>query len=131
MQQHGSKYFFPQDTHAITIPGGRVKKSNFYFFSEHGYVEYQFKGNGAYSSIVANNLPAYHLPLTLRLQPKGQNSIFRNLVMLHIKLKRITNAATYMHTLCTCTHPRPLGWGQWSFFSKNSNVAYKIKGNVA
>ena len=37
-----------------------------------------------------------------------------NLVMLHMKLKGMMNAAACKHIFCPCTHPVPLGWGQKS-----------------
>ena len=59
---------------------------------------YQIKENHKYSNMVANNLPKDPYPphpLTLGLGSKGQNKLFHNMVMLHIKLKRIKNAATW------------------------------------
>ena len=39
--------------------------------------------------------PFTHIPPTLRVGSKGQNSTFSEHVMLHIKLNGITNAATW------------------------------------
>ena len=39
--------------------------------------------------------PSSHIPLTLWVGSKGQNSTFSEHVMLHIKLNGITNAATW------------------------------------
>ena len=56
---------------------------------------------------------------------------FQNMVMLHIKLKLMTLAAT----LPTDTHPRPRGWGQkvklYIFLKVTSHVAYQIKADDA
>ena len=38
--------------------------------------------------------------------------LFQNMVMLHIKLKLKTLAATWYKILCPQTRPRPRGWGQ-------------------
>ena len=59
-------------------------------FSEHGVVAYQIKENHECSNMVANILPADNPTLG----SVGQNSFFLNMVLLHIKLKRITNTAT-------------------------------------
>ena len=72
-------------------------------FSEHGHVSYQIKENHECSSIVANILLAdpYKLPLTpLNLtlgskRSKGQIQLFQTMVMFYMKLKRISNAATW------------------------------------
>ena len=67
---------------------------------------------------------------------KGKIKHFQNIVMLHIKLKRITGAAT-----CNMVPnilpadpppppPRPLGSkGKNSTFEDDGHIAYKIKGN--
>ena len=62
-------------------------------FSEHGHVAYHIKGNTNAANMVANILPQ-----TPARDPGewGQNSeyeLFQNMVMLHIKLKRMTGAA--------------------------------------
>ena len=81
-------------------------------FSEYGHVAYQIKGNDACSNMVANV------------------NLFQNMVMLHIILRGITNAATCKYIFCPYTHPRPLGWGQRSkHFSESSLFAYQIKRN--
>ena len=80
MQQHGSKYFAcrppppPPPTHTPT--------------PEHGHVAYQIKGNQECSNMVANILPADPPPL-----PPHTHTHTQNMVMLHIKLKVIGNAA--------------------------------------
>ena len=70
-------------------------------FSEHGHAAYQSKENHECSNVVANILPADPHP-----DPGVSRSKF--MVMLHNKLKGITNAAT---------------------FSEHGHVAYQIKGN--
>ena len=68
------------------------------------------------------------------LRPLGRDrkvkiQLFQDMVMLHIKLNGITNAATCKHTFCPYTHSRSLGWSQRSkyFFSESSHVLYQIK----
>ena len=61
-------------------------------FSEHRHVAYRIKGNHDFNNMVANILPA-DPP-----DPRGQKvktQLFKNHAMLHIKLKGITNAATW------------------------------------
>ena len=57
-------------------------------FSEHCYVAYQIKGNQVCSNMVANILPADPPP-----PPPPHTHLPQNMVMLHIKLKVIRNAA--------------------------------------
>ena len=57
---------------------------------------------------------------------------FQSMIMLHIKLNEIANAATHKHIFSPYTHPRPLGCGQMHknmllLFSENSHVAYQIR----
>ena len=61
---------------------------------------------------------------------KVKIQLFQNMVMLHIKLKGMTNAATYKHIY---TQHDPWGGvkGQNNFFSESSHVAYQINGNGA
>ena len=61
-----------------------------------------------------------------KLQP------FQNMIMLHIKLNEIANAATIKHIFCPYTQPQPLGCCQMHknmllLFSENSHVAYQIR----
>ena len=60
----------------------------------------------------------------------GQIQLFKSTVMLHIKLKKMANAATYKHIFCPYTHPRPLGWDQRSkhFFLKIVMLHLKLIG---
>ena len=54
---------------------------------------------------------------------------FQNMVMLHIKLKRIVNAATWWKIFFPQTPTPTLGMGsigQISTFSEHSHVAYQI-----
>ena len=61
---------------------------------------------------------AYILPVDPQpLDPRGWGQkvkiqLFQNMVMLHIKLKGITNTATCKHIFCPYTHPRSLGRDQ-------------------
>ena len=69
------------------------------------------------SNMVANSLPVDPSPLS---DPRVANfqglkvkiQLFQIMVMLHIKLKGMKNAATCKHIFCPFTQPRPLGWGQ-------------------
>ena len=71
--------------------GAEVK---IHFFSEYVHVAYQIKGNDACSNMIANIMPA-DTPLTLWGGVKGSKfELFQNMVMLHMKLKGSTNAAT-------------------------------------
>ena len=62
----------------------------------------------------------------------GQNSIhiFQNRIMLHIKLKRMTHAATCQRIFYPKT-PRPWGWSQRSkfHFLEHVHVAYQTRGH--
>ena len=66
--------------------------------------------------------------------PPPQPQLFQNIVMLHIKLKRIMNAATWYQILNILpADPTPLtlglgSKGQYSTFSEHGHVAYQIKG---
>ena len=68
-------------------------------------------------------------PLTMGWVQKVKPFFFK-VVMLHIKLKGIEYRAPWKQIFCPYTHPRPLGWGQRSFFffSESYNIAFKIKG---
>ena len=57
-------------------------------FSEHGHIAYQIKGNHEFSNMVAN-IPSMTPGDGVKIQ------LFQNTVMLHIKLKGTTNAATW------------------------------------
>ena len=85
-------------------------------FSDHGHVAYKFKGNQELSSIVANILLSDPYPTTLPtptlgIWSLGQKQLFQNMVVLHIKLKRITNAKKTVANILSQT-PRPWEWGQ-------------------
>ena len=76
-----------------------VKRSNSTFL-EHGHDAYQINENHKCSNVVANIWPADpppppSTPPTLWMGSIGQNSLVQNMVMLHIKLKRIKNAPTW------------------------------------
>ena len=63
-------------------------------FSEYGHVTYQIKADDAGSNMVANILPT-DTPSTQGVGSKGQTISFLKVVMLHIKLKLTTLAATW------------------------------------
>ena len=91
MQQHGSKYFAP-GPHPLTLGvGSNVKIQT---IATHSHIAYQIKGNQECSNIVGNIWPAdcnhYRQGQKVKIQ------ILLNMVMLHIKLKGITNAATLL-----------------------------------
>ena len=80
-----------------------VKKLNSTFSqSQHGHIAYQVKSNHEYSNMVTNILPTAPLPRTLG--SKGQIQILQIIVMLHIKLKGIANAAIWLQIFC----PQPI-----------------------
>ena len=72
---------------------------NSFFFSEHSHVTYQIKKNQECTNMVANILLADPLPHPPPPHPRDGVSrskhFFKNKDMLHIKLKKITNAATW------------------------------------
>ena len=69
-------------------------------------------------------------PPNLGMGPIGQKSNFQNMVILHISLKGVTNAATRKCELCPFTYPQPLGRGQKSkyFFLKVVIIHIKLMG---
>ena len=64
--------------------------------------------------MVENILPLDTLPDPFGWGQKVKIQLFQNMVMLHIKLKGVTNAATCKYIFCPNTHPSSLGWGQRS-----------------
>ena len=76
-------------------PGNGANMSKF-TFSEHGHVAYQIKGNHSMQQHGSKYFARRPLP-TLSTRPLTlfKIQLFQNKVMLHIKLKRITNAATW------------------------------------
>ena len=64
------------------------------FFSEYGHVPYQIKADDAGNSMVANITPT-DTPSTQGVGSKGQTIYISEVVMLHIKLKLTTLAATW------------------------------------
>ena len=71
--------------------GGRGQN---FTFSEYGHVAYQIKADDAGSNIVANILPT-DTPSTRGWGQKVKLYLFLKVVMLHIKLKLTTLAATW------------------------------------
>ena len=83
----------PPHTHTHTHTHPRTwgsKGQNSAFSEEHGHATYQVKGNHECNNMVANILHADPPPLW------GGIQLFQSMVMLHIKLNGITNAATYV-----------------------------------
>ena len=65
-------------------------------FSEHGHVAYQIKDNHECSNMEENILPADPPPLDPGDEvSRSKSHFFQNMVMLHVKFKRITDAATW------------------------------------
>ena len=89
MRQHGSKYF----AHRLPSTLGIGSVGQHSTFSDHGHVAYQIKENHECINMVGNILPED----PLRPWEWGQVKIqlLQNMVILHVKLKRIKNAATW------------------------------------
>ena len=64
---------------------GEWSKGQYSTFSEHGHVAYQIKGNHEFSNMVANTLNRQKVTI----------QFLHNMVMLHIRLKGITNGAKW------------------------------------
>ena len=80
--------------------------------------------------MVENILPLDPLPDPFGWGQKVKIQLFQNMVMLHIRLKGMTNAATCKYIFCPNTHPSSLGWGQRSkhFFLKVVMLHIKLIG---
>ena len=128
MQQHGSNFFARRVPLPHPRPWGWVQSMvNFAF---------QIKENHKYSNMVANTLAADPSPYppSLVLGQYVKIQLFQNRVMLHNKLKRVTNAATLKQKFCSQNQLTPtlLGMGSMgknSTFLEHGHVAYQIKGN--
>ena len=105
MQQHGYKYFARRRLPPQTMGMGSLGQNP--TFSEHGHVTYQIKENHEYSNMVANIYSADTRNTGDRVN--NSNSTVQNMVMLHIKLKKITNAAIWLQLLYPQTPP-PRPW---------------------
>ena len=79
----------PTDPPPLGMDG--VSRSE-YIFSEHCHVAYLIKEKHKCNNLLENIIPTDQ---TRRPWGWSQNSAFQNIVMLHIKLKRITNATTW------------------------------------
>ena len=90
MQQNGNKYFARRHPPLTLGVGSKGQNST---FSEYGHVAYQIKGSDGYSSMVTILLADPPPPPWGRGQ-KVMLQLFQNMVMLNIKLKRTTHAAT-------------------------------------
>ena len=126
MQQRGSKYFArrpaPTYTGTPTLWMGSVGKKS--FFSVHGNVTYQIK-----EKYFGRPLPPPHP----RDGVSRSKHFFKYMDMLHIKLKKITNAATWWQIFCVQT-PIPLtlrmgSVGKNSPLSEHGYGVYQIKEN--
>ena len=90
MQQHNCMvanilFAHPLDSECVCVCGGGGGQSvKIHFFSEHGHVAYQIKGNDACSNMVANILTADPSPPP---DPWGlvKIQLFQNMVILYIK----------------------------------------------
>ena len=97
MQQHDSKYCARR---LLPPPrswrGVKRFKFNFYFKLKHSRIVYQIKWNHEWNNIVANRLTTDpNPPWSWGMGSKGQNSIFNNMVLFHIKSKGIRYIATW------------------------------------
>ena len=122
----------PADSLPPTTLGGwgqEVKKSKFFFFSEHGHVTYQIKGINEFSIMVTKILPVY--PHASTRPDPGNSQLFQ----LNIKLKGITKFNNMVANILPADTPPPTTTGGWvskdqnSTFSEHDHVAYQIKGN--
>ena len=87
---------FDQRPVSHPLDGLKGSKGQNSTFLEHSHVAYHIKENKECSNMEANILPTNPtIPPTLGMGSQGQNSLFQNMIMLHINLKRITNAATW------------------------------------
>ena len=127
----------PHHYHLPTLPptlgvGSKGKNST---FSEYSHVAYQIKGNDECSNMVANILPQPPPPPDPWGGVKRSKYIYyHDMVMLHIKLKGMTHAATWQQIFYPQYPPPPTtlvmgSIGQNSTFSEHSHVAYHINGN--
>ena len=96
MKQHGSDNF-PRRPLSSTPPLGMGSVGQNSTFSEHGHVTYHIKGNHRIqqhgSKYFAHTPSPSPWPCCWGQKVKIQ--LFQNMIMLHIKLKRITNVATW------------------------------------
>ena len=81
----------PTDT---SLTQGVGSKGQITYFSESSHVAYQIKADDAGSNMVANILPT-DTPSTQGVGQKVKLNLFLKVVMLHIKLKLATLAATW------------------------------------
>ena len=92
MQQHGGTYFDRRLSPPWTLGVG-LKGQNL-TFSERGHVAYQMIWNHECSNLVPN-IP----PPDLGMVKRSRINFFQKMVMLHIKLNGITNAATWFYLI--------------------------------
>ena len=98
MQEQGSKYL-PGDVYPLAPTLGMRSVGQTSTFSEHGHVAYQnlresrMQQRG--SNYFARRPPIPPTPRPCRWDQYVKNLFFQYMAMLHIKLKRITNAATW------------------------------------
>ena len=91
MQQHDNKYFTCRPPPSLTLGMGSIGQN--YFFSEHGHVAYQIKGNHRMQQHGSKYFASRPLPDPTLWPccwgPKVKIKLFQNMVMLHIKLEHI------------------------------------------
>ena len=90
-------------THTHTTLGIGLIGQNLTFSDFH--VAYQIKWNHEMQHHGSKYLPSD--PPTPLTRSIGQSQLFQNMVMLHIKLKGIMDAATWYHIFCSQTPPHP------------------------
>ena len=96
-------------------------------------VEYQIKGNGACSNMVANIFPVDPTPLPdPGVGSKGQNATFFEHGHVPFQIKGDHKCSNIQAHSMFYKHPRPLGWDQWSklgfFFLKEVMLHIKLMG---
>ena len=92
MQQNGSTYFARRPQPPPTLREG--SKGRISTFSEHGHVAYQINGNRKCSNMVANILPTNPPHDPVGGFKRSKFNFLQNMVILHIKFRGITKAAT-------------------------------------
>ena len=119
MQHHVSKYFARiQPTPPPTTLGMWSIGQNS-TFSKHGHVAHQIRDKHECSNMVENILPTDPIPGDG--VSRSEFNIFQNMVVLHIKLKRVMNAATWLPA-----DPQPWGWDKIKLFTDYAYVSYQI-----
>ena len=124
MQQHGRKYFGRESPPTPSNPGGQNQ-----IFTEYYHIKLnRFLNSETWQRIFC--LHTFSLPhSTLGVGLKVKIQLIENMVMWHMKLKRIAKAATCKYFGRKSPLPAPLTlWSKVNLFRTN-RVAYQIKGN--